>query len=416
MIMMTTRFATVFLVLALLMLPQLTALSAANEHGPTREAGLTQSTTPLTGIEQVVASLHTCALTQEGALLCWGANNSRQLGDGTFNHRLLPMRVERLEPKARAVAASRGQTCVLTTEGAVWCWGSNFDGQLGDGTTQGSGWPVMVSGFDRGVAAIDGQEGHFCALTSEGDVWCWGLNNYGQLGDGTTEQRLTPVKVRGLNGGAVAIDVGHYHTCALTNTGGVKCWGQNFAGHLGDGTREDRAEPVDVIGLSQGVNAITAGLNHTCALTDAGAVLCWGGNTSGELGDGTTNGRITPGPVSGMEQGITAISATEQHTCAVTAQGGVVCWGKNNEGQLGDGTTTRRPMPVAVTGLESGIAAVATGRLHTCALTVDGSLRCWGYNESGQLGDGTTTSRLTPVEVVWEEPTSALIYLPLVQR
>ncbi|NCC37734.1 MAG: RCC1 repeat-containing protein, partial [Chloroflexia bacterium] len=275
------QFTLLGLVLALLGLGQFTGLSAASWNGPAREAGLTQTTTPLTGIVQVSASFHTCALTLEGDLLCWGANSSRQLGDGTFNHRLLPMRVERLEPKARAVATSNGETCVVTTEGAVLCWGSNLDGQLGNGTTQGSSWPVMVSGLDRGVTAVSGNYGHFCALTLEGDVWCWGRNDYGQLGDGTTEQRLTPVKVSGLNRDIATLAVGNYHTCVLTNTGGVKCWGQNFAGHLGDGTRENRAEPVAVVGLDQGVSAITLGLNHTCALTDVGAVLCWGGNISG---------------------------------------------------------------------------------------------------------------------------------------
>ena len=199
---------------------------------------------------------------------------------------------------------------------------------------------------------------------------------------------------------AAAVAAGSHHTCALTTGGGVKCWGRNYAGQLGDGTTTDRTMPVDVVGLTSGVAAVAAGYQHTCAVTTAGGLKCWAGNVYGELGDGTTTRRATPVDVVGLTSGVVAVAAGGYHTCALTTAGGVKCWGLNSSGQLGDGTTTDRTTPVDVSGLTSGVAAVAAGYYHTCALTTAGGLKCWGWNVYGQLGDGTTTNRTAPVDVV----------------
>jgi len=191
------------------------------------------------------------------------------------------------------------------------------------------------------------------------------------------------------------------NTCALTIAGGVKCWGDNFNGELGDGTYTNRSTPVDVSGLTTGVTAITAGGGNTCALTTAGAVKCWGYNSNGQLGDGTTADRLTPVDVFALKSGVTSISAgTFRSTCAVTAEGAAKCWGYNGFGELGDGTTTDRLTPVAVSGLEVGVADISAAGIHTCALTTAGAVKCWGYNSRGELGDGTTTQRLAPVAVI----------------
>jgi len=355
---------------------------------------------PLLNITAIDAGrYHTCALTAGGGVKCWGSNFFGQLGDGTTTDRNTPANVSGLASGVRGIRAGVGHTCARTAGGGVKCWGGNWYGQLGDGTTTSRLTPVDVSGLASGVSGFTAGLGHTCARTAEGGVKCWGYNFYGQLGDGTTTDRHTPVDVSGLASGVSAITAGGLHTCGLTSEGGVKCWGRNGAGQLGDGTTTDRYTPVDVSGLASGISAIAAGIYHTCALTAGGGVKCWGWNKEGQLGDGTTTQRYTPVDVSGLASGISAIAAGDHHTCALTAGGGVKCWGWNYYGQLGDGTITNRLTPVDVSGLASGVTAIAAGD-HTCALTAGGGVKCWGGNQWGQLGDGTTTDRHTPVSVV----------------
>jgi len=341
---------------------------------------------------------HTCALTMGGGVKCWGSNEHGQLGNGQFGYRIIPGDVSGLTSGVAAIAGGFYHTCALTTGGGVKCWGDNFYGQLGDGTTTGRTTPVDVSGLTSGVAAIAGGYYHTCALTTGGGVKCWGRNSYSQLGDGTTTNRTTPVDVSGLTSGVVAIAGGGYHTCALTTGGGVKCWGRNSYGQLGDGTTTDRNTPVDVSGLTSEVTAIASGGHHACAVTTGGGVKCWGYNFYGQLGDGTTTNRTTPVDVSGLTSGVTALTGGFYHTCALTTGGGVKCWGDNGYGQLGNGTWSQGTTPVDVSGLTSGAAAIAGGGYHTCALTA-GGVKCWGYNFYGQLGDGTTTMHNTPADV-----------------
>jgi alpha-tubulin suppressor-like RCC1 family protein len=357
-------------------------------------------------MEIAAGYFHTCALASAGAVKCWGGNDWGQLGDGTTTERHTPVDVSGLASGVVAISAGYGHTCALTSVGGVTCWGGNGAGELGDGTTTDRHAPVAVSGLASRVAAISAGYDHTCALTSAGGVKCWGANGAGELGDGTTTDRHTPVDVSGLTSGVAAIAAaGGDHTCALTSAGGVECWGDDDAGQLGDGTTTERHTPVDVSGLASGVVAISAGYDHTCALTSVGGVKCWGYNDDGELGDGTTTDRHTPVDVSGLTSGVAAIAAAGgDHTCALTSAGGVECWGNNELGQLGDGTTLDRHTPVDVSGLASGVAAISAGYGHTCALTSAGGVECWGNNERGQLGDGTTTDRHTPVEVIGAPP------------
>jgi DNA-binding transcriptional regulator YdaS (Cro superfamily) len=242
------------------------------------------------------------------------------------------------------------------------------------------------------------------------------LNVVGQLGDNTTTQRLTPVDVSGLASGVVTIAAGGSHTCALTTGGGVKCWGNNSEGQLGIGSGSPAVcsyvpcalAPVDVTGLTSGVAAIAAARKHTCALTTGGGVKCWGSNVRGQLGDNSITSRSTPVDVSGLANGVAAIAAGDFHTCALTAGGGVKCWGYNSEGQLGIGSASPAVCfadpcalsPVDVSGLASGAAAIAAGGTHTCALTTGGGVKCWGANNYGQVGDGTGSFRPFPGDVL----------------
>jgi alpha-tubulin suppressor-like RCC1 family protein len=373
---------------------------ATDSGGTTAGADGTFTTLPCGTPSRVAAgAAHTCVLTAGGGVTCWGANDSGQLGDGTTTGRLWPVPVTGLATGVAAIAAGGYHTCLLTTAGGVRCWGANNYGQLGDGTTTDRSTPAAVTGLDTGVTAIAAGESHTCAVTISGGVKCWGFNSNLQLGDGTTTTRTAPVSVNLLARAAVAVTAGSFHTCALTINGGVTCWGDNWGGQLGDGTGMARTVPVAVSGLTSGVAAIAAGDYHTCAVTAGGGAMCWGSNESG-LGDGTiVMVREAPVPVTGLASGVEAIAVGRDHTCALTTGGGVQCWGGNGYGQLGDGTRTSSTVPVAVIGLTSGVAAIAAGADHTCAATTGGGAACWGRGNSGQLGDGTTLNRFVPTAV-----------------
>ncbi len=351
---------------------------------------------------------HSCAVTSAGGVTCWGANLFGQLGDGTTTNRPTMAAVTGLVGGVIALSSGINHTCALLSSGGVSCWGLNFHGQLGDGTKVNSSVPVNVAGLDGGAVAISGSGDHTCTLTSGGGVQCWGSNLSGQLGDGSTTDRSTPVAVVGLTTGVLAVSAGADHTCAVTAVGSVKCWGHNTFGQLGDGTTTDSSAPVDVSGLADGVIAVSSGGDHTCALVStlagakSGGVKCWGGNAFGELGNGTTNGSPLPADVSALPDGVVAISAGFDHTCALTSGAAVKCWGWNAFGQLGDGGLTDSPLPLDVSGLASGVAAISAGLDHTCVLmaaTSGGGLKCWGWNIFGQLGDGSTNDSGTPVDV-----------------
>jgi alpha-tubulin suppressor-like RCC1 family protein len=342
---------------------------------------------------------HACAVTVGGGLKCWGANTDGQLGDGTTTVRLTPRGVAGLASGVRAVTAGGEHTCAVTTGGSVKCWGNNNSFQLSDGTLLDRSSPVDVLGLGSGVLAVTAGGQHTCAVTSGGAVFCWGNNSYGQLGDGTTGNQSTPVDVVGLVSGVRSVTAGAEHTCAVTSGGAVKCWGYNTDGQLGDGSSGNQSSPVDVVGLGSGVQAISAGGQHTCALTGEGAVKCWGDNTAGQLGVTSVGDQWLPVDVVGLGSGVQAISAGGQHTCALTSEGAVKCWGDNTAGQLGDDTTQNQTAPVDVVGLGSGAQAVSAGLHHTCAMTISGKVECWGANDSGQLGDGTLPVDWSDVDV-----------------
>jgi alpha-tubulin suppressor-like RCC1 family protein len=355
---------------------------------------------PNLAVSVAAGGSHTCAITKLGALSCWGNNEHGQLGDGTTVNRSTPVEVAGLGGGVKAVALGWGHTCAVTLEGAVKCWGYNKNGELGNGSTADSGTPVDVQGLGSGVTAIAAGDDHTCAVTAEGGLKCWGYNKYGQLGDGSTESSAVPVDVAGVSGGAVGVAAGWGHTCLLTVRGGVMCWGNNENGQLGNGRPEDmRLNIADVSGLTGGVSAIAAYGGHTCAATAEGGLKCWGYNKYGQLGDGTSADRNLPVDVKRIGK-VTAVAAGTNHTC-VLAGDRAKCWGDNFDGQLGDGTQTASVEPVAVA---EDLTAIAAGGAHTCAVTAGGGVRCWGNNSAGQLGDGTTVNRNAPVYTVgWDE-------------
>jgi alpha-tubulin suppressor-like RCC1 family protein len=330
-----------------------------------------------------LGTYHTCALTRvlrssTDEVLCWGYNLFGELGAGfvggpgeapiTYPWHTTPLGVPGLTSGVSAITAGNRHTCALTG-GAVKCWGDDSDGQLGDG---GAVPPPRR-----------------------------------RPGDSPTAFATSPVNVTGLKGVEVhAIEAGASHTCALTRDGEVKCWGSDLLGQLGDGgaapdysTRTIQTMPTNVAGL-KGVRAIAAGGGHTCALTSEGRVKCWGHNYYGQLGAEAVFASNTPVDVRGLDGVVvTDLAAGSVHTCALTRDGEVKCWGGNDSGQVGDGTTIQRSHAVAVRGLGKGVRAIAAGGGHTCALTTARAVKCWGQNNAGSLGDGSTTNRTWPVDV-----------------
>ncbi len=354
---------------------------------------------PITAPQIAGGGAHSCALTSAGGVKCWGDDTSGQLGDyrGAAFYTTTPANVIGSGTEARSIAAGLTHTCQLDAAGGVTCWGGNFYGQLGDGSKDSSYIKIGVLGLASGVAAIaaNASGDHTCAVRSGGAAKCWGRNDYGQLGNNSSIHSPVPVDVVGLASGVTRMAAGGAHTCALVN-GAVSCWGRNSEGELGDGTTSNRSAPVAVAGLASGVDAIAAGFSHTCALMTAGTVKCWGWNQEGEVGNGSSQTMLlVPADVSGLSN-VLAISAGGNHTCALVSGGTLKCWGRNTEGQLGDGSFTNRGIPVAVSGTPSGMVSVAGGGFHTCAIIAGGGALCWGLNGSARLGDGTIASRTTP--------------------
>jgi alpha-tubulin suppressor-like RCC1 family protein len=381
-------------VLNTLKIAALVGILMASCFWPRNEPGYAASAAAVTA-----GGTHTCALTAAGGIKCWGGNAGGQLGDGSNEDSNTPVEVDGLTSGVAEVSAGEWHACALTTAGAVKCWGNGVGGQLGNGSNDKTSTPADVDGLG-GVAAVSAGAWHTCAVTAAGGVRCWGSNAAGQLGDGSNDDSSTPVEVDGLSSGLAAISAGGYHTCALTTAGGVKCWGNNDYGQLGDGSDDDSNTPVDVDSLASGVAEVSAGEWHACALTTAGGVHCWGNNDFGQLGDGSDDDSDTPVDVDGLDSGVAEVSAGRLHTCALTTEGDIRCWGSNADGQLGDGSTDDSSTPMNVGGLSGSVAAVSAGRTHTCALSTEGGTQCWGRNQSGQLGDGTFTDQTTPVDVI----------------
>jgi len=367
-----------------------------------QESGVSQSGMFTDG----ASANHTCVLLMNGSVKCWGRNDQGQLGNGTTLDAPLPADVIGLSSGIAQISTGKFNTCVVTIDGGIKCWGGNARGQLGNGTIVNSSIPVDVAGLADGVSQVSVGQQHICALMDNGTVKCWGSNSFGQLGNGTTTNSSVPVEVIGLGGSVSQISTGTDFTCALLTTGGVKCWGTNRRGQLANGNPAVFTNPIptDVVGYSSGVTQIKSGIFRTCAITTNGGVKCWGA--------GYTNGSIilSSGDVPALTTGVSQISTGDLSHCAITTNGEAKCWGSNSNGQLGNGATIDSALPVNVYGLSTGVAQISSGANHNCALTTDSGVKCWGNNAFGQLGNGTTTNSLTPVDV--SGLTSGVMRLP----
>jgi alpha-tubulin suppressor-like RCC1 family protein len=366
------------------------------ENAPSCSAAGTAAPTTLSS-----CYYHSCAVV-DGHAYCWGWNGYGQLGNGmTGEFGGVPQQVTGLTSGVTSVFAGFGHSCALVG-GAATCWGANNNGQLGDGTTSDRPTPGAVAGLGSEVSSMSAGLFHTCAIIN-GGAKCWGQNLNGQIGinSASSDPVFAPVQPNGLGSGVTAIAAGGTHTCAVVN-GAAYCWGDNQYGQLGDGTFQERWVPMPVPGLGSGVTAIVASLSMTCAVVN-GAAQCWGDNLTGSgIGAGVANPSAIPVPVYGLTSGVTEIGVGLYHACAVV-YGGLQCWGSNSWGQLGAFAAADNYMPIPITGATSGVANPVAGSDHTCA-RISGTLMCWGGNPYGQLGDGGTTNSLYPVPVLF--PTS----------
>jgi alpha-tubulin suppressor-like RCC1 family protein len=421
-----------------------------NQYGQLGDGTTTDRSSPVdvfgitNAVEVVAGAMHTCALLANGEVLCWGHNDKGQLGDGTTTNRLAPVTVGALD-RVSDLAAGASHTCAVR-EGVVECWGFNDRGQLGNGTTTDSRVPVSGAAPTDFKEITAGDE-HTCAVSAEGAGLCWGSDQFDQLGNGTKTDRNTPSSIGNVYP-VRHMAAGAYHTCAIDWRGDVHCWGRNLYGAVGDGTTNDRLLPTKVLTKAR---AIAAGSDTTCAtLAIDGTVKCWGVNDAGQVGNGSTSPSIVlhPTTVVGIdsaaevELGGSPVDSFKGTTCYANASGNLGCWGFGHYGQMGNGTTTdtnltpvapsmgaaqiRAAVSIATEGktvvvrpdgtarawqwdagaspAPTGFMAeyptmVATTSKHSCALSSDGRVQCWGDNGDGQLGDGTTTARANPTDV-----------------
>ena len=370
----------------------------ASESGSTSTGGALPS--EVAKPRMVSAGLsHACGVTSLGAVKCWGTSVHGELGNGSTTESAAPVDVVGLSSGALGVAVGDAHSCAITAAGAVKCWGRGLVGALGNGSTIDSLVPVDVVGLSSGVVAISAGSSQTCAVTEAGALKCWGWNSDGQIGNDSTIDSPVPATVVGLSTGVRAVSVGGHHACAVTTQGAVVCWGDNYQGELGDGSTKDSLVPVSVVGLSSGVLSVSAGSEHSCAVTDGGALRCWGWNAGSQLGNGSTMSSPVPVAVGGLSSGVVGVAAATLHTCALTQLGAVECWGANFLGHLGNGSTIDSSAPGEVVGLSTGVLTVASGAAYTCAIPAVGAVKCWG---SIFLDDGTNKPAYTtlPVDVI----------------
>lgn len=347
---------------------------------------------------------HTCAINLFN-VLCWGANGNGQLGNGARgpeDSSLAPTPVSDIRD-AVAIAAGESHNCVIRIGGSVSCWGANDYGQLGNGTSVPSAVPVKVEGITDATAITAGNW-HTCALHEDGSISCWGANDLDQLGSSISGVEFifsdAPKKVMNIND-AIAVSAGGNYTCAVHRDNTGSCWGFDAPSRTYDNYDNSGAVPQKLRGVSDVID-IAAGSDHTCALHEDSTISCWGSNEEGQLAmDDSSASSATPVSVEGIGDA-SAMAAGFLHSCAIHEGGSVSCWGNNGDGQLGNGTVFPSALPVPVQGIADAIAVATSGHWssgYSCALHQSGSISCWGANEEGQLGNGTKSQSTVPVRV-----------------
>lgn len=343
---------------------------------------------------------HTCGIRTNGRLYCWGDNSSGRLGTGDTTARLAPAEVAGGATNWTSVSLGAWFTCARKSTGRLYCWGYNYRGQLGNGTTNESHVPVEVAGGWTNWTTVVAGAFHVCGRRSTGRLYCWGSNNYSQLGDATTTDRLVPTQVAGGWTNWTSVSSGMSQTCGRRSTGRLYCWGSNLAGGVGDGTTTPRLTPTQVAGGWTNWTSVSVGANHACGRRSTGRLYCWGYNGNGAVGDSTNGQRFVPTQVAGAATDWSAVSTGNAHTCARKVSGRLFCWGSGTKGQLGNNQYVDQWAPVEVAGGATDWSLLSLGQEYSCALTKSLRAYCWGYGIGGQLGAGVAEmQRAFPDEV-----------------
>lgn len=360
-------------------------------------------------VQADVSEQHTCAVVSDGSLRCWGSNYWGQLGLDGQGIRPAPTPVPK-QQFVLSVATGWGHTCALHRDGQVDCWGTDANGDVGCPNPLMLTSPQKCTPLDPSLGAVEIAAGgeHSCARLGSGKIKCWGLNAFGEIGNGTLptpgtvdSNAYTPVDVSDITD-ARHIASGVWYVCAVLSSGALECWGDNGAGNLGTGDRTGHAFPTPVVGIDGGLSgyavAVAGTGEHTCVLLGDGSIRCFGSNTDGQLGDNTTIDSLSPIPAQ-SPMTATALAVGGQLSCTLTSAGIIQCWGRNNYGQLGDGSNVASQAPVTVLlPFAANFSTLVSKYYHSCALSTDGRLWCWGDNRYGQLGNGTVGGGNIPVE------------------
>ncbi|MGO3702061.1 MAG: RCC1 domain-containing protein [Candidatus Saccharimonadales bacterium] len=386
-------------------------------------------------VQSVMGSGHSLALSADGKVYSWGVNTNGRLGDGTEYHVSFPIAVKTEGTPMQGkrivqIAGGNSHSLALASDGTVYAWGSNSNGQLGNNNTGTDAWePVAVSmsGVLSGkrIVQIAGGNSHSLALDSDGKVYAWGLNDYGQLGNNSTTSSAVPVAVSaGSELGSktiTQISAGNVHSTAVASDGGAYAWGRNNHGQLGDGTNTDRSVPTFIFG-AQTLVQVVAGDFHTVALDATGYTYAWGYNAQGQVGNNTTTSRNTYANISfqGALTGktIVKVAAGYYHSMAIDSDGNTYSWGMNNNGQVGNNSTTNTPTPVAVTSANTPmqgkrIVGISAGYYNSMALSDDGLMYTWGQGDNGRLGNNMLAPAHTPVAVTTTAPSALATMQPI---
>jgi alpha-tubulin suppressor-like RCC1 family protein len=329
-------------------------------------------------------------------LYAWGSNASGQIGDNTIATRNTPRQEFTSSTNWKQVSNGNSFTVAIKTDGTLWVWGSNSNGQIGDNTIATRSTPRQEFTSSTNWKQVSSGEQHTVAIKTDGTLWSWGTNTSGQIGDNTTASRSTPRQEFTSSTNWKQVSGGGYHTAAIKNNGTLWVWGFNTNGQIGDNTIATRNTPRQEFTSSTNWKQVTCCRFHTAAIKTDGTLWLWGGNSDGQLGDNTNISRSTPRQEFTSSTNWKQVSGGRLHIAAIKTDGTLWLWGGNSNGQIGDNTTASRSTPRQEFTSSTNWKQVSGGRLHTAAIKTDGTLWLWGSNAQSQIGDNTTASRSTP--------------------